>query len=151
GARRHGGLGALPDGEEVDRGGPGGGDRGRGPVVERPCLPRREPGAAVPARRARDDRGTDRRRGPDADDRVPALRRPPLPPRLRPGGGLRAATPPRSAAVGPGAADRHLRRHRSVRARLDHALPDARPPPLARPEPPAVAVPADLARPLLRG
>ena len=45
------------------------------------------------------DRRRDRRRRADADDRVLALRRPPLPARRRPGVGLRAAAPVDSAAA----------------------------------------------------
>ena len=83
-----------------------GGDRGRGAVVERARLPRGQPGAARPARRARGDRRADRRRGPDPDDRVPALRRAPLPPRRRPRGGLGAAPAPGAAARAAGRSTR---------------------------------------------
>ncbi len=43
------------------------------------------------------------------------------------------------------------RRHRSLPARRPTGLPDPRAAPLAHPESPSVALPADLARPLLRG
>ena len=82
-------------------------------VVERARLPRRQPGAPRPARGARDDRRPDRRPGPDADDRVPALRRAPLPARRR-----RRRGPPSCGAGRCRCGRRHAaqgddRRHRS--------------------------------------
>ena len=83
------------------------GDRGRGPLVGRARLSRRQPRAPRPARRAGASRRPDRRRGPDPDDRVPALRGAALPARRRPGGCVGAAPAPGAA---PG------RRHAAPRA-----------------------------------
>ena len=95
---------------------------------------------------------TDRRRGPDADDRVPALRRPALPARRRPEGASelrRRQVPLRGGGTLPKGS---YRRHRPVPARRRcsayRTLVLRRSP---GPEPPAVALPADLARRLLRG
>ena len=79
-----------------------------------------------------------RRRGADADDRIPALRRPPLPPRGRRRGGLGAARP-RGAAG---------RRRRTRKGRLGRHRPD-RPAVAARPTGPwsCAATPPRAGRP----
>src|SRR5204863_7172730 len=100
---------------------------------------------------ARDDRPPNRGTGPDADDGVRAVWRAPLPPRRRPRGGL-GASPPGGAAEGRGNATQgDDRGHRPVPARRAVHLPDAGAAPLAVSEPSPRPVPADLARPLLRG
>ena len=118
-------------------------DRRRGAVVERARLPRGQPRAARPARGARADRRPNRRRGPDADDRVRALRRAPLPARGR------SPRAPRSCAAGAVPLRSGRRCDKLEIADIDEfalrraaRLPHAGAAPVARREPAALGLPA---------
>ena len=84
----------------------GAADRRRRPVVERACVLECLAGAARPAGRTAGNRPSLRRTGPDADDRPPAVRRPPLSEADGPRGGIGAPTAPRSPAQRPAARTR---------------------------------------------
>ncbi len=106
--------GALRDGTTHRGGGHRRRDRRRRPVVERARVLECLAGAARPAGRAAGNRPSLRRTRPDADDRPPAVRRPPLSEADGPRGGIGPPTAPRSPAQRPAARKGGLRRSRPV-------------------------------------
>ena len=126
-------------------------DRPRHRLVERTCVRRRDAGAAGPAGGARGDRRAVRRSGSRADDRVPAVRRPSLPPRARRRRSIGAPAEPDPAPRRNHRPEGRLRRSRGVQPRRSARVPHAGPAPDTGRQPPSRAVPARLATPLLRG